>query len=276
MGDYHLCPVILSVHSSHHHLCLCLAGSSCTLGFPHVEKQQSYEHRFLFVFGDCVCLWIFALHLYPHSCKYHTHSEWHPGLVENSTGVFISSLTLMGTWKIPFEFRSSVGMGIGSQVPLLDLKSLVPKAFTSVCMLGCFSRLYWETGVAEGTQLIGSGDFIKHRYLEWTNASLSNTSKKVLLSLLFFQVLWVIPQKAVRWILVMIALGISGSVLAMTFWPAVREDNRRIALATIVTIVLLHTLLSVGCLVWSHSCDLPMCFSYKCWKTSSCYSQWFF
>ncbi|XP_077635959.1 protein YIPF1 [Crocuta crocuta] len=63
-------------------------------------------------------------------------------------------------------------------------------------------------------------------------------------------VLWIIPQKAVRWILVMVALGFSGSVLAMTFWPAVREDNRRIALATIVTIVLLHTLLSVGCLAY--------------------------
>ncbi|XP_059945808.1 protein YIPF1 isoform X1 [Mesoplodon densirostris] len=61
-------------------------------------------------------------------------------------------------------------------------------------------------------------------------------------------ILWIIPQKVVRWILVMIALGISGSVLAMTFWPAVREDNRRIALATIVTIVLLHMLLSVGSL----------------------------
>ncbi|XP_046939914.1 protein YIPF1 isoform X2 [Lynx rufus] len=63
-------------------------------------------------------------------------------------------------------------------------------------------------------------------------------------------VLWIIPQKAVRWILVMMALSVSGSVLAMTFWPAVREDNRRIALATIVTIVLLHTLLSVGCLAY--------------------------
>ncbi|XP_012877758.1 PREDICTED: protein YIPF1 isoform X2 [Dipodomys ordii] len=63
-------------------------------------------------------------------------------------------------------------------------------------------------------------------------------------------ILWIIPQKAVRWILVMVALGISGSVLAMTFWPAVREDNRRIALATIVTIVLLHMLLSVGCLAY--------------------------
>lgn len=63
-------------------------------------------------------------------------------------------------------------------------------------------------------------------------------------------VLWIIPQRVVRWILVTIALGISGSVLAMTFWPAVREDNRRVALATIVTIMLLHVLLSVGCLAY--------------------------
>ena len=68
---------------------------------------------------------------------------------------------------------------------------------------------------------------------------------------LFSQVLWIIPQRVVRWVLVMIALGVSGSVLVMTFWPAVREDNRRVALATIVTIVLLHVLLSVGCLVCS-------------------------
>jgi hypothetical protein len=58
----------------------------------------------------------------------------------------------------------------------------------------------------------------------------------------------------------MVALGISGSVLAMTFWPAVREDHRRIAWATIVTIVLLHVLLSVGCLVRSHSCILLVFF----------------
>ncbi|XP_043819855.1 protein YIPF1 [Dromiciops gliroides] len=63
-------------------------------------------------------------------------------------------------------------------------------------------------------------------------------------------ILWIIPQKAVRWILVMVALGLSGSVLVMTFWPAVRDDNRRIAIATIVTIILLHTLLSVGCLAY--------------------------
>ncbi|KAH0618598.1 hypothetical protein JD844_017957 [Phrynosoma platyrhinos] len=63
-------------------------------------------------------------------------------------------------------------------------------------------------------------------------------------------ILWIIPQKALRWVLVVFALCLSGSVLVMTFWPAVRDDNRRIAVATIVTVVFLHALLAVGCLAY--------------------------
>lgn len=83
-------------------------------------------------------------------------------------------------------------------------------------------------------------------------------NEELTLCSLLSQVLWIIPQRVVRWVLVMIALGVSGSVLAMTFWPAVREDNRRVALATIVTIVLLHVLLSVGCLVCSYCACLVL------------------
>ncbi|KAM6077938.1 protein YIPF1 isoform 3-T5 [Theristicus caerulescens] len=64
------------------------------------------------------------------------------------------------------------------------------------------------------------------------------------------KILWIIPQKVVRWVLMMFSLCLSGSVLVMTFWPAVRDDNRRIALATVGTIVLLHALLAVGCLAY--------------------------
>lgn len=75
-------------------------------------------------------------------------------------------------------------------------------------------------------------------------------------------ILWIIPQKALRWVLVVFALCLSGSVLVMTFWPAVRDDNRRIAVATIVTVVLLHALLAVGCLAYFFDapeldCPLP-------------------
>ncbi|NWU18921.1 YIPF1 protein, partial [Dyaphorophyia castanea] len=63
-------------------------------------------------------------------------------------------------------------------------------------------------------------------------------------------ILWIIPQKVVRWVLMVFSLCLSGSVLVMTFWPAVRDDNRRIAVATVATILLLHALLAVGCLAY--------------------------
>uniref|UniRef100_A0A8C5IE66 Protein YIPF n=1 Tax=Junco hyemalis TaxID=40217 RepID=A0A8C5IE66_JUNHY len=63
-------------------------------------------------------------------------------------------------------------------------------------------------------------------------------------------ILWIIPQKVVRWVLMVFSLCLSGSVLVMTFWPAVRDDNRRVAVATVATILLLHALLAVGCLAY--------------------------
>ncbi|XP_038650634.1 protein YIPF1 [Scyliorhinus canicula] len=60
-------------------------------------------------------------------------------------------------------------------------------------------------------------------------------------------VLWIIPNEIVRWITIVLAMCLSGTVLLMTFWPAVRDDNQRIAVATIAVILILHALLAVGC-----------------------------
>ncbi|XP_063284162.1 protein YIPF1 [Pelobates fuscus] len=59
-------------------------------------------------------------------------------------------------------------------------------------------------------------------------------------------VMWVIHSEILRWVLMSLAICLSGSVLMLTFWPAVREDNRKIAIATLVTILVLHVLLAVG------------------------------
>lgn len=64
-----------------------------------------------------------------------------------------------------------------------------------------------------------------------------------------FQVLWIIPFDWLRWALILVAIVISGSVLVLTFWPVVRDDTRVAAVATIATIVVLHTLLAIGCKV---------------------------
>ncbi|KAF4117263.1 protein YIPF1 [Onychostoma macrolepis] len=60
-------------------------------------------------------------------------------------------------------------------------------------------------------------------------------------------ILWIIPSEGLRWCSIVVALCLSGSVLVMTFWPAIRDDKPRINIAIISTIIILHVLLAVGC-----------------------------
>ncbi|KAG9466165.1 hypothetical protein GDO78_017106 [Eleutherodactylus coqui] len=60
-------------------------------------------------------------------------------------------------------------------------------------------------------------------------------------------ILWIIHIEILRWVLMSLAMCLSGAVLMLTFWPAVREDNRKIAISTLVAIMMLHVLLAVGC-----------------------------
>jgi len=59
-------------------------------------------------------------------------------------------------------------------------------------------------------------------------------------------ILWVAPYDWLRWLLVVVGVFLSGSVLVMTFWPAVEDDTKRYAFGTIGVIVLLHFLLALG------------------------------
>ncbi|XP_074641704.1 protein YIPF1-like isoform X2 [Tubulanus polymorphus] len=60
-------------------------------------------------------------------------------------------------------------------------------------------------------------------------------------------ILWVIPYAWLQWLLVLIGMILSGSVLLMTFWPAVREDvNKRVAWITMAVIFIFHGMLAAG------------------------------
>lgn len=60
-------------------------------------------------------------------------------------------------------------------------------------------------------------------------------------------VLWIIPVEWLRWMLILVAMLISGSVLVLTFWPVVREDTKPMAAVTLAAMLVLHMLLAVGC-----------------------------
>ncbi|KAJ3600710.1 hypothetical protein NHX12_031688 [Muraenolepis orangiensis] len=59
--------------------------------------------------------------------------------------------------------------------------------------------------------------------------------------------LWIIPVEWLHWLLILVSTLVSGSVLVLTFWPAVRDHTKLTAVATLVTIVILHSLLAIGC-----------------------------
>lgn len=71
-------------------------------------------------------------------------------------------------------------------------------------------------------------------------------------------ILWIIPFEWLRWTLVAVAMVISGSVLVLTFWPAVQEDTKPMAVTAVATIVLLHTLLAVGCKMYFFQSITPL------------------
>ncbi|CAI5640180.1 protein YIPF1 [Oreochromis niloticus] len=60
-------------------------------------------------------------------------------------------------------------------------------------------------------------------------------------------VLWILPFNWLSWCTIVVALCLSGSVLVLTFWPAVRDDHPRVMIAFLSVIVLLNILLAVGC-----------------------------
>ncbi|KAM9791552.1 protein YIPF1 isoform X2 [Syngnathus typhle] len=66
-------------------------------------------------------------------------------------------------------------------------------------------------------------------------------------------VLWIIPVEWVRWLTIVVALCLSGSVLVITFWPAVRDDKPKVIVAVMSAVVMLNALLAVGCKMYFFS-----------------------
>ncbi|XP_041849010.1 protein YIPF1 [Melanotaenia boesemani] len=70
-------------------------------------------------------------------------------------------------------------------------------------------------------------------------------------------VLWILPYEWFRWCSIVVALCLSGSVLVITFWPAVRDDHPKVIVAVVSIIVLLNILLAVGCKTYFFSNPQP-------------------
>ncbi|KAL6471662.1 hypothetical protein MHYP_G00203120 [Metynnis hypsauchen] len=95
-------------------------------------------------------------------------------------------------------------------------------------------------------------------FLMWRNSKISQTVSYSFLEIVCVYgyslsiyipavVLWIIPSEPLRWCSIILALCLSGSVLILTFWPAIRDDHPRIVIAVTSAIAVLHVLLAIGC-----------------------------
>ncbi|XP_062975137.1 protein YIPF2 [Elgaria multicarinata webbii] len=95
-------------------------------------------------------------------------------------------------------------------------------------------------------------------YLQWRKGVHINTDSYTFLEMvcvygysLFVYIptaiLWLIPIPWLQWLLIVFAVGLSGSVLVLTFWPVIRSDTKPAACAIMAVIISLHVLLAIGC-----------------------------
>ncbi|RUS75384.1 hypothetical protein EGW08_016846 [Elysia chlorotica] len=59
-------------------------------------------------------------------------------------------------------------------------------------------------------------------------------------------ILWAIQVSWLQWTLVVVGAVLSGSVLLLTFWPAIKEDSQKVAIGLMVFIFIMHAALAAG------------------------------
>ncbi|KAM9322563.1 protein YIPF1 [Pholidichthys leucotaenia] len=149
-----------------------------------------------------------------------------------TTLVFVMAITgnlstfLVNSWKPEYKYSPEFGKVSIAATAIFSYAGLVP--------LGLWGLLLWRNNKIM--------NLVSYSFMEIVcvyGYSLSIYIPAV--------VLWTFPIEWLRWCSIVVALGLSCSVLVMTFWPAVRDDHPRVMIAILSGIVLLNILLAIGC-----------------------------
>jgi hypothetical protein len=65
-------------------------------------------------------------------------------------------------------------------------------------------------------------------------------------------ILWLVNVSWIQWILVLVAVALSGTVLFTTFWPCFNEDggSKKVAIGAMALIISFHALLGIGFMLY--------------------------
>lgn len=60
------------------------------------------------------------------------------------------------------------------------------------------------------------------------------------------QLMWVMPSELLRWLLLALGAGLSGSVLALSLWQPLQSESRSVAAVLLLLALAMHVGMAVG------------------------------
>ncbi|KAM8972491.1 protein YIPF2 [Pelodytes ibericus] len=146
----------------------------------------------------------------------------------------VITVTIMGNLSTFIQMYDRSDYIYSPQFHKVSVAGVVIYSYAWLVPLGLWGFLQWRKGVIQG---VGSYSFME-------TVCVYGYSLTVYIPA---TILCVIPNELFRWILMLVAVSLSGIVLILAFWPHIRKDNKMVSLGMVIGMVALHVLMAVGC-----------------------------
>ncbi|CAH2273054.1 YIPF2 isoform X1 [Pelobates cultripes] len=139
----------------------------------------------------------------------------------------------MGNLSTFIQMHNRAGYNYNPQFHKVSVAGVIIYSYAWLVPLALWGFLQWRKGVMQG---VGSYSFLE-------TVCVYGYSLTVYIPT---TILCVIPFELFRWILIIVAMSISGFVLVLAFWPHIRNDNKMASLGMVIGMIALHVLMAVG------------------------------
>ncbi|CAH2273046.1 YIPF2 isoform X1 [Pelobates cultripes] len=145
----------------------------------------------------------------------------------------VITLSIMGNLSTFIQMHDRAGYNYNPQFHKVSVAGVIIYSYAWLVPLALWGFLQWRKGVMQG---VGSYSFLE-------TVCVYGYSLTVYIPT---TILCVIPFELFRWILIIVAMSISGFVLVLAFWPHIRNDNKMASLGMVIGMIALHVLMAVG------------------------------
>ncbi|XP_063787359.1 protein YIPF2 [Pseudophryne corroboree] len=146
----------------------------------------------------------------------------------------VITVTVVGNLATFIQMYDRPGYNYSPQFHKVTVAGFAIYSYAWLVPLGLWGFLQWRKGVS---QSVGTYSFMETVCVYGYSLSAFIPST----------VLCVFPNEIFRWIILLVAMCLSGFVLILAFWPHIRKDNKVVSLGMVISMLVLHVLLAVGC-----------------------------